>query len=102
LARDGVIPFLSFFKVTHREEPRRALLLTFLIACAGVLIGNLDAVAPITTMLYLICYAFLNASTALLSLLHYPKYVIWMNCHDKDKKLFHGCTSLGLMAKRNN
>lgn len=74
VANDGIIPVLSFFQKVHNGEPRRALLLTYVIAQAAVLIGSLDAVAPITTMLFLICYAFVNASTALLGFLQYPNW----------------------------
>ena len=74
VAKDDVIPILAVFKVTTNGEPRRALLLTAIISLCGVLIGSLDAVAPITTMLYLTCYAFVNFSTALLSILEYPNW----------------------------
>lgn len=48
IARDGIIPFLDVFKVVGRNgEPLRALLLTALIAETGVLIANIDHVAPI-------------------------------------------------------
>jgi len=48
IARDDIIPFLSVFKVTSRNnEPIRALVLTFFIAEIGVLIANIDTVAPV-------------------------------------------------------
>ena len=48
IARDDIIPFLDVFKVTTKAgEPRRALLLTALIAEVGILIAKLDYVAPI-------------------------------------------------------
>lgn len=74
LAKDDIIPVLGVFKKTWNSEPRRALFFTYIIAQAAVAIGTLDAVAPIATMLYLICYAFVNFSTALLSLLNYPNW----------------------------
>jgi potassium/chloride transporter 4/5/6 len=83
IARDDVIPWLSFFKVTHKGEPRRALILTFFIAEAIILIGNLDIVALVSTAFFLVCYASINFSTALLSILKYPhwrpswKYYHW-------------------------
>jgi len=47
---DGVIPFLNFFGTTTKHgEPVRALLLTSIIAEAGILIANLDNIAPITS-----------------------------------------------------
>lgn len=51
IASDGVIPFLNVFGVTtKRGEPFRALLLTALISELGILVANLDMVAPIITM----------------------------------------------------
>ena len=48
IARDDIIPFLDVFKVTTKAgEPRRALILTALIAEIGILIAKLDYVAPI-------------------------------------------------------
>jgi potassium/chloride transporter 4/5/6 len=48
IARDDIIPFLGVFKVTSRNnEPIRALIVTFFIAEIGVIIANIDAVAPI-------------------------------------------------------
>ena len=74
VAKDDIVPILAFFKTTYRGEPTRALIMTYLIAQMAVLVGSLDAIAPITTMLYLVCYAFVNFSTALLSLLQYPNW----------------------------
>jgi len=42
------------------NEPRRALLVTFVIAWGGILIGELDAIARIVSMFFLASYAFLN------------------------------------------
>ena len=48
IARDQVIPFLDVFRVTTAKgEPIRALLLTALIAEAGILIASLDYIAPV-------------------------------------------------------
>ncbi|KAJ3120349.1 hypothetical protein HK098_004672 [Nowakowskiella sp. JEL0407] len=81
VAKDEIIPFLSLFKplstswgILPAGEPRRALLLTILIAEAIVLIGNLDFVANVVTMLYLITYLFVNASTSLLGFLQSPNW----------------------------
>lgn len=50
IATDGVIPFLNFFSVTTKHgEPVRALVLTSIIAEAGILIANIDNIAPITS-----------------------------------------------------
>jgi len=51
IAADGVIPFINVFSVTNlKGEPRRALYLTATIAETGVLLANVDYIAPIITM----------------------------------------------------
>jgi len=55
IAADGVIPFINPFSVTNlKGEPRRALYLTATIAETGVLLANVDYIAPIITMCVLI------------------------------------------------
>ena len=59
IAADGVIPFINPFSVTNlKGEPRRALYLTATIAETGVLLANVDYIAPIITM-----YVFLQCVT---------------------------------------
>ena len=51
IAADGVIPILNVFAVTNKKgEPKRALYLTAAIAECGVLLANVDHIAPIITM----------------------------------------------------
>jgi len=50
------------------KEPRNALLLTFLIAEAGILIGELDVIARIVSIFFITTYGFLNLSAAFESL----------------------------------
>jgi len=47
------------------NEPRNALLLTFLIAFAGIMIGDLNAIARIVTIFFIITYGFLNLTSAI-------------------------------------
>ena len=65
LARDRVFGVLNVFAAGAgpNGEPRRAAVLTFVIAEAGILLGNLDAVAPIITMFFMITYGALNLAT---------------------------------------
>ena len=46
------------------SEPRNALLLTFVIAEAGILIGELDVIARIVSIFFITTYGFLNLSAA--------------------------------------
>uniref|UniRef100_T1KKM7 SLC12A transporter C-terminal domain-containing protein n=2 Tax=Tetranychus urticae TaxID=32264 RepID=T1KKM7_TETUR len=75
IANDGIIPFLNRFAVMDsRGEPVRALMLTTVIAWAALLIGNLDFIAPILTMFFLMCYMFVNLACTLQSLLKTPNW----------------------------
>jgi len=48
IARDDIIPFLSIFKATNaKNEPIRAIILTFFIAEIGIIIANIESVAPV-------------------------------------------------------
>lgn len=46
------------------NEPRNALLFTFLIAEAGILIGELDVIARVVSIFFITTYGFLNLSCA--------------------------------------
>ncbi len=64
-AVDKITP--KFFGIGFGEtnEPRNALLLTFIIAEAGILIGDLDVIARIVSMFFITTYGFLNLSCAI-------------------------------------
>ncbi|MEM1125278.1 MAG: hypothetical protein AAGI71_01410 [Bacteroidota bacterium] len=64
-ALDRITP--RFFGVGYGKgnEPRHALILTFLIAEAGILIGELDVIARIVSMFFITTYGFLNLSCAI-------------------------------------
>lgn len=62
---DKITPKMFGVGVGASNEPRNALILTFLIAEGGVLIGDLNAIAPIVSMFYLAAYGFINLTSAL-------------------------------------
>eukprot|EP00108_Taenia_solium_P003317 TsM_000004301 transcript=TsM_000004301 gene=TsM_000004301 len=75
IAQDEVISFLSVFKVvTKRGEPLRAQLLTYAISQSAVLIASIDAITPLITMFFLLCYGFVNLATALNDYLKEPSW----------------------------
>ncbi|XP_067137422.1 LOW QUALITY PROTEIN: solute carrier family 12 member 6-like [Centruroides vittatus] len=75
ISKDQIIPFLNVFSVSSaRNEPTRALFLTLAICEIGILIGNLDYIAPILTMFFLMCYMFVNLACTLQSLLRAPNW----------------------------
>ena len=77
LAAPRILQSTAIDKITPRifargtgaaKEPRNALLLTFLIAEAGILIGELDVIARIVSIFFITTYGFLNLSAAFESL----------------------------------
>jgi len=65
MSLDRVTPRLFGKGVGKSNEPRNALILAFIIAEAGILIGELDLIAPIVSMFYLTAYGFINLTCAL-------------------------------------
>ena len=75
IASDDVIPAIKFFGViSGNGEPLRALFCTFCIASIGIAIGNVDYIAPIITMFFLVCYACVNLACTLQSVLRAPNW----------------------------
>ncbi|XP_052758040.1 solute carrier family 12 member 4 isoform X4 [Galleria mellonella] len=75
IAKDEIIPFLAPFAVSSsRGEPTRALLLTMAICQCGILLGNVDILAPLLSMFFLMCYGFVNLACALQTLLKTPNW----------------------------
>ena len=65
VARDKIVPSILGKGQGVNNEPRNALVLTFLIAEIGILIGDLDSIARVVTMFYLTAYGFINLAFAL-------------------------------------
>ncbi len=74
LGAPRILQAMSIDKITPRffakgvgegNEPRRALLLTFVLAEVGILIGELDVIAEIVAMFYMAAYLFINLSCLL-------------------------------------
>jgi len=65
IANDKIMP--AFFGKGHgvNKEPRNALLLIFIIAEIGILIGDLNMIAGIVSMFYLASYGFINLAYVL-------------------------------------
>ena len=61
LARDEVIPLSRWIgKLAANGEPRRGLLLSSLVVLIALMVRDLNAIAPLITMFFLITYATLN------------------------------------------
>jgi hypothetical protein len=76
IAADNVIPLLQRFRlhITRKGEPIYSLLLTYVFCACFVLIGNLELVASLVSMCFLMCYASINLSTFILSALRAPNW----------------------------
>ena len=76
LAKDSVFPSLQAFAAGSgsSNEPRRATVLTFFISGACILLGDLNAIAPIITMFFMITYGLINLATFYEAVTHNPSY----------------------------
>ena len=65
ISKDKIGP--KIFSIGHgkNNEPRNALLLSFVIAEAGILIGELDVIARLVSMFFIAAYGFINLAFAL-------------------------------------
>ena len=61
-ARDRIFRPLNIFARGSgpSEEPRNAIILTFLVAQAGIMAGDLNTIAPVITLFFLITYGMVN------------------------------------------
>jgi len=76
LARDEVFRRLRPFALGSgpNQEPRRAVVLSFVLAQAGILVGDLDTIAPMITMFFMITYGLINLATFYESITRNPSY----------------------------
>ncbi len=65
MSLDGITPKLFAKGVGAGNEPRNALLLTFVLAELGILIGELDVIAEVVAMFYMTAYLFINVTCLL-------------------------------------
>ncbi len=62
MSLDHITPKIFAKGKGKENEPRNALILTFVLAEAGILIGELDVIAEVVAMFYLAAYLFINLS----------------------------------------
>ncbi len=89
MGRDGIMKSLSFFAKGSgpANEPKRATALTFVIAVGVIWAGDLDAVAEIISMFFLIAYGMINLSAFVESKSANPSF-------RPNFRLFHWTTGL--------
>jgi amino acid transporter len=61
-ARDRIFESISFLGKGSKgsDEPRRATLLTLLVSQSAIMLGDLNAIAPVITMFFMVTYGTLN------------------------------------------
>lgn len=76
LGRDDVFERLRFFGHGDgpNNEPRRAIVITFAICELCILLGDLNAIAPVITMFFMITYGYLCLATFYESITRNPSY----------------------------
>jgi amino acid transporter len=65
LAMDGLLPRFLARGSGISNEPRVGIVITFLLAQTGIILGNLDVIAPVLTMFFLVTYGFINLACGL-------------------------------------
>ncbi|MBN2436135.1 MAG: amino acid permease [Spirochaetes bacterium] len=75
LANDRVIPLSSIFsKMSKNGTPRTATLLTVMIVIGSLFLGDLDSIAALLTMFFLITYAVINFTVFVEKLIRIPSF----------------------------
>jgi amino acid transporter len=60
LAKHRIVPGSSVLARTHSGEPRAAMVVTGVLTVGGVMLRDLNAIAPLLTMFFLLTYACIN------------------------------------------
>lgn len=99
LAADRIFPFLSLFAkgAGPTDNPRRAVLLAAAIACVTIAIGNLNLIAPVVSMFFLISYGLLNYATYYEARAASPSFRPSFRWFDQRLSLFGFLACLGAM-----
>jgi len=93
IAEDDLLPVLNTFK----GSLNKSLLATYVISTAVVMIGSLNAVAPIITMFFLMCYGFVNFCCFLLGIVDSPNWRPTWKYYHPFVSFIGCCFCFGLM-----
>ncbi|KAG9475127.1 hypothetical protein GDO78_003538 [Eleutherodactylus coqui] len=99
LCKDNLYPLIGFFGKGYgkNDEPIRGYLLTFVIACAFILIGELNTIAPIISNFFLCSYALINFSCFHASTTNSPGWRPSFKYYSKWASLFGAVISVIIM-----
>ena len=103
LASDRVFPILNSFAKGHGPSgnPRRATIFSLAIALATVALGELNAIAPVVSMFFLISYGLLNYATYFEARGGDPSFRPRFRYFDKRLSLLGAIGCLGVMLAIN-
>ena len=103
LASDRVFPFLNPFAAGAgpSNNPRRGVLLATLIAFGTIAAGDLNVIAPIVSMFFLISYGLLNYATFVEARANSPSFRPRFRFFDQRLSLLGGLACLGVMIAIN-
>jgi amino acid transporter len=99
LAGDRIFPFLLPFAKGYGPagNPRRGVLLSTVIAFATIALGNLNAIAPVVSMFFLISYGLLNYATYYEARAASPSFRPRFRWYDLRASLLGAVACLGVM-----
>ena len=99
LAGDRVFPFLNAFAKGSgpSNNPRRGVLLSLVIAFATISLGNIDDIAPVVSMFFLISYGLLNYATYFEARANSPSFRPRFRFFHARLSLLGGLACLGAM-----
>jgi amino acid transporter len=98
-AKDNVFKRLKYFAVGSGKsnEPRRAIVITFVFTQLGLLAGDLDSIAPIITMFFLITYGTINLASFFESISRNPTFRPTFKLNHWSISLLGALMSLAIM-----
>ncbi|XP_043935038.1 solute carrier family 12 member 3 [Protopterus annectens] len=99
LCKDNLYPGIGFFGKGYgkNNEPIRGYLLTYIIAVGFILIGELNAIAPIISNFFLCSYALINFSCFHASITNAPGWRPSFQYYNKWASLFGAIISVVIM-----
>lgn len=99
VCEDGIFPPLAYFAKGRKSdnEPIRGYALTFVVAVAGILIGDLNAIAPLITNFFLVNRAGLNFACFLASHSRSPGWRPAYKYYNKWVSLVTGLLCIAVM-----
>jgi len=74
LAKDAVLPQMIGRGYGKGNDPRIAIAITFALALSGILLGNLNLIAPVLSMFFLTSYCTINIASGLEALIGSPSW----------------------------